>query len=73
VASAAAGAEDDELAIRVRAVLDAGKAMAMTVVDLLSNGASEGIRVISEHKPAMTKDEYLILQRAFLSERSYTE
>ena len=55
------------------AVLDAGKAMAMTVVDLLSNGASEGIRVISEHKPAMTKDEYLILQRAFLSERSYTE
>ena len=55
------------------AVLDAGKAMAMTVVDLLSNGASEGMRVISEHKPAMTKDEYLILQRAFLSERSYTE
>ncbi len=55
------------------AVLDAGKAMAMTVVDLLSNGASEGIRVISEHKPAMTKSEYLVLQRAFLSERSYTE
>ena len=55
------------------AVLDAGKAMAMTVVDLLSNGASEGMRVILEHKPAMTKDEYLILQRAFLNERWYTE
>jgi len=55
------------------AVLDAGKAMAMTVVDLLSDDATEATRVISEHKPAMTKDEYLDLQRAFLSERSYTE
>ena len=55
------------------AVLDAGKAMAMTVVDLLTAGAAEGTRVISEHRPAMTKDEYLKLQRAFLSERSYTE
>ena len=55
------------------AVLDAGKAMAMTVVDLLSNNAAEAMRVISGHKPAMTKDEYLALQRAFLSERSYTE
>jgi amidohydrolase len=55
------------------AVLDAGKAMAMTVVDLLAAGAVEATRVISEHRPAMTKDEYLKLQRAFLSERSYTE
>lgn len=55
------------------AVLDAGKAMAMTVVDLLSDGASEAKRVIAAHKPAMGKDEYLSLQRAFLSERSYTE
>jgi hypothetical protein len=47
--------------------------MAMTVVDLLSDDATEATRVISEHKPAMTKDEYLDLQRAFLSERSYTE
>lgn len=55
------------------AVLDAGKAMAMTVVDLLSNNASEAIRVVTEHKPSMTKDEYLEMQRGFLSERSFTE
>ena len=55
------------------AVLDAGKAMAMTVVDLLSDGALEAKRVIGEHRPAMARDEYLALQRAFLSERSYTE
>ena len=55
------------------AVLDAGKAMAMTVVDLLSNNAAEAMRVMTEHKPAMPKDEYLALQRSFLSERSFTE
>ncbi len=55
------------------AVLDAGKAMAMTVVDLLSDGASEAKRMIAEHRPQMTADQYLALQRSFLSERSYTE
>ncbi|MDA1258607.1 MAG: amidohydrolase [Chloroflexi bacterium] len=55
------------------AVLEAGKAMAMTVIDLLADGASGAKRVISGHKPAMSKDEYLSLQRGFLSERSYSE
>ncbi len=55
------------------AVLDAGKAMAMTVVDLLAGDASEAKKVIAEHRPALTKEAYLTLQRSFLSERSYRE
>ena len=49
------------------------KAMAMTVIDLLANGAAEGKRVISEFKPPMTKEQYLELLRGFESERTYRE
>jgi amidohydrolase len=55
------------------AVLQAGKAMAMTVVDLLADGAGKGRSVIAKHRPAMTKDAYLALQRSLLSERTYAE
>jgi amidohydrolase len=41
------------------AVLAPGKAMAATVIDLLSDGAAEARRILSTFKPNLTKDEYL--------------
>jgi amidohydrolase len=35
------------------------KAMAMTAIDLLANGASEGLRVKREYKPLFSKETYL--------------
>ena len=35
------------------------KLMAMTVVDLLADGASEALRIKADYKPLMTKEEYL--------------
>src|SRR4051812_14751798 len=49
------------------------KAMAMTVIDLLANGAAEGKRVISEFNAPMTKEQYLELLRSLESERTYRE
>jgi metal-dependent amidase/aminoacylase/carboxypeptidase family protein len=49
------------------------KAMAMTVIDLLANGAAEGKRVVSEFKAPMTKEQYLELLRGLESERTYQE
>jgi amidohydrolase len=49
------------------------KAMAMTVVDLLANGASAGKRVLAESTPAMTKQQYLDLLRGLGSEQTYRE
>lgn len=37
------------------------KAMAMTVIDLLHDGAAAGLKVKEEFTPAMTKDEYLAM------------
>ncbi|MFW6174154.1 MAG: amidohydrolase [Chloroflexota bacterium] len=55
------------------AVLSAGKAMAMTVIDLLVDGAAGASRVLSEHEPAMTRRQYLDTLRGMFSERTYTE
>ncbi|MBI2886591.1 MAG: peptidase dimerization domain-containing protein [Chloroflexi bacterium] len=52
-------------------VLTAAKAMAMTVVDLLADGAAVAQRIKEQHQPAMTKAEYLALVRSFVSERTY--
>ena len=46
-----------------RAVLNPAKALAMTAIDLLSDGAREGKRVVAEFKPKMSKQEYLAYQR----------
>ena len=54
------------------AVLPA-KLMAMTVVDLLANGASAGKKIVAETKPNMTKQKYLELLRSLGSERTYRE
>ena len=35
------------------------KAMAMTAIDLLANGAAEGLRIKSEYKPLYTRETYL--------------
>ncbi|MBI2965934.1 MAG: peptidase dimerization domain-containing protein [Chloroflexi bacterium] len=55
------------------AVLQAGKAMAMTVVDLLADGGAEATRVLAGYRPAMTKAEYLSLLRGMQSEKTYSE
>ena len=49
------------------------KAMAMTVIDLLANGASVGRKIVSETTPNMTKQQYLELLRGLESERTYRE
>ena len=54
-------------------VLTAAKAMAMTVVDLLSDGAAKAREVISSYKAPMTKDQYLSLMRGMLQENTFTE
>jgi amidohydrolase len=49
------------------------KSMAMTVVDLLSDGASAAKKVLAEHKPALTKAQYLETLRGLDAERTYRE
>ena len=46
------------------AVTTAAKALAATVVDLLADGARGAATVLSGHKPAMTKKEYLGFMRS---------
>jgi amidohydrolase len=55
------------------AVLAAAKAMAMTVVDLLADGAGTARRIKEQHKPALSKKEYLRLMRGLLQETTYVE
>lgn len=49
------------------------KLMAMTVVDLLANGAASGKKIVAETTPNMTKQQYLDLLRSLGSERTYRE
>jgi amidohydrolase len=49
------------------------KAMAMTVIDLLANGAATGKKIVSETTPALTKQQYLELLRSLESETTYRE
>lgn len=53
------------------AVILPAKAMAMLVVDLLADGAVKGKEVLSRSKPQMTKQEYLALQAAMITEEEY--
>ena len=41
------------------AVILPAKAFAMMLVDLLADGAAEGKKIVAEHKPLMTKAEYI--------------
>ncbi len=41
------------------AIITATKALVMLLIDLLADGALEGLRIKNEFQPAMTKEEYL--------------
>lgn len=53
------------------AAVNPAKAMAMTVVDLLHDGAREARRVKAEAGPKLSRDEYLALVRRFASFEEY--
>ena len=45
------------------AVVNPAKIMAMVVIDLLAEGATNGRQVLASHRPALKKSDYLKLQR----------
>ena len=53
------------------AVITAAKAMAATVVDLLAEGATAGNSVVAQHRPEMTRAEYLKFMRSLASEQTF--
>lgn len=55
------------------AVITAAKAMAGTVIDLMSDGAGEARKVIANHRPEMTSRQYVNFMRSLASEASYTD
>ena len=55
------------------AVLTAGKAMAMTVIDLLADGASKALQIKGSFRAPMTKADYLATLRSVTSEETYEE
>ena len=55
------------------AVIKAGKAMGMTVVDLLADDGAKGRRIAGSFNAPMTISEYLGRMRGFRSEATYTE
>lgn len=60
--------EDYELA-----VLTGAKAMAMTVIDLLADGAERATAIKANYQAPLTKGQYLSLMRSMFEEGSYTE
>jgi amidohydrolase len=55
------------------AVATSAKAMAMTVVDLLADGARRASEIKRDYPATMTKDGYLSLMRGMLKEETFTE
>jgi hypothetical protein len=55
----------------VQAVVNPAKAMAMTVIDLLTNGAEKARKVLATTPPPMSKRQYLDLQDSRLTEELY--
>ncbi len=53
------------------AVINPAKAMAMTVVDLLADGAVKAQEVLAKSKPRMTKQEYLDTMDGLFKEEEY--
>ena len=60
--------EDYELA-----VIKAGKAMGLTVIDLLADNGEKGNQIADSFKPPMTTAEYLTRMRAIRSDSTYEE
>jgi metal-dependent amidase/aminoacylase/carboxypeptidase family protein len=55
----------------VLAAVNPAKSMAMLAVELLHDGASEGLRVKAEAGPKLSRDEYVALRRSFDSVARY--
>ncbi len=53
------------------ALINPAKAMAMTVIDLLADGAIEAKKVIDKSKPPMTKEQYLKSMDSLFKEEEY--
>ena len=53
------------------AAVTAGKALALTVVDLLADGAKTAQSVLKDYKPAMTREEYLRFMRGLNKDELY--
>ena len=56
-----------------KAVVNPAKAMAMTVVDLLANGAESGAKVLDAFVPEMTRESYLETMSELFTTKTYTE
>jgi metal-dependent amidase/aminoacylase/carboxypeptidase family protein len=55
------------------AVVTSGKAMAMTVVDLLADGAKKANQIVEQYKAPMTRKSYLSALKGIYSEKTYSE
>ena len=55
------------------AVITGAKAMAMTVIDLLSDGGRRARQAVSNYRAPMTKQEYLQFMRGLVKEETFTE
>ncbi|MDP2919753.1 MAG: amidohydrolase [Dehalococcoidia bacterium] len=53
------------------AVITPAKIMAMSVIDLLADGATKAKEILEKCKPAMTKAEYITLMNSFLKEEEW--
>ena len=53
------------------AVINPAKAMAMTVIDLLAEGAAKAREILAKSKPPMTRQEYLDTMESLLKEEEY--
>ena len=53
------------------AVVTAAKAMAATVVDLLADGAAAAGKIVADHRPEMTSQEYLKFMRNLAKEETF--
>ncbi len=54
-----------------RAVITPAKAMAMTVIDLLTDDAAEAKRIVAAFKPRMTRQDYLAYLRRLSTKQLY--
>lgn len=64
---------DYALADPERAIVNPAKAMALTIVDLLTDGAAEARRVLAAARPALTRAGYLQFMRDLLQTWQYHE
>jgi amidohydrolase len=54
-------------------VLNPAKAMAMTTIDLLAEGAARGRQVLASYQPRLTKEAYLAFMRKMAYDAEYDE